>query len=290
MRMAFDSTGEISWEIPDGYYENIAQSDVSSFVHLTGRLALAPISIARFGRPVIDTTEAFEEARPQFGDGNIIIASTHRSDWETVLQPAVFERVGLHHARPIAKLEPMFQPRWMRYVMHKLGAYAVDKRPGHSDNLGLQTAASGILQRGGILTYYMEGARMTENPNIVESVKPGGVISATVNDSLVVPTSFAGISKLTEGKGEDKINVARDEPSMFGRQRKLVAAFGDPYRLEQPGFDVDMLLANPRKLDKSQRGEYFDYLREQSEVVRVSMQTVLDRAYELRGSYLEQIA
>lgn len=286
--MAFDSTGEIKWHIPDGYYEDVAQSNVNSLVHLGGRLALAPLTIAMFGRPKIVTSPGFDEAQEEFSDGNIIIASVHRSDWETVIQPATFERVGLHHARPVSKLEPLFQGITRRTVMHNLGAFAIDKRTGYADMEGLQTAANGILQRGGVLNFYFEGTRVTDIPMDVRtgSIKVGGIIAALLNDSLIVPTALAGISKHTEGKGDDKRTIAKDKRSWFGINRPLVMAFEDPFRLELPSFDVERLLDT--ELSRADWRENYKYIKEQAEVIRDAMKKALDSAYSVRGSSLEK--
>lgn len=286
--MAFDSTGEVKWDIPEGYYEQVAQSDVNGLVHLGGRMALAPFTTAMFGRPQIVTSPGFDEAQAEFAEGNIIVASTHRSEWETVIQPATFERVGLHHARPVSKLEPLFQGPVRRTLMHNLGAFAIDKRPGHADMTGLQTAVTGILQRGGIINFYFEGTRVTDNPMDVRTrnIKVGGIVAALLNNSLIVPTALAGISKLTEGKGDAKRTLAKDKRSWFGRNRPLVMAFEDPFRLELPSFDIERLLDT--ELSRADRRENYQYVREQTEVIRSAMKKALDTAYRVRGSSLEK--
>jgi len=287
--MAFETKGEVSWEVPQGYYEHIAESDPNSLIHLTGRMLVAPVAIALFGRPEIVTSPGFDIARKDFNKGNIFITSTHRTDWETVIQPATFERVGLHEARPIAKLDPLFQYSILRGAMHGLGAFAIDKRKGKTDLEGILLAQLGILRRGGIITGYVEGTRITKNPLEVADIQMGAIMAAIINNSLIVPTAFAGLSKEKTSEGDKRRTIARDKPSNFGRKIKLVAAFEDPFRLEQPNFDIDMLGANPRTLSKEQRATKNEYLRDGAIQVKGSMQKALSAAYKKRGNGLEEV-
>ncbi|MCA9323967.1 1-acyl-sn-glycerol-3-phosphate acyltransferase [Candidatus Saccharibacteria bacterium] len=290
--MAFDSTGEIKWQIPDGYYEQVAQSDVDSRVHWAGRMLVAPVTGIMFGSPIIVMSKGFIDARPEFPKGNIVIASTHRSDWETVIQPAGFERVDLHHARPLAKLDPLFQGPVRRWTMHHLGSFAVDKRPGQANMEEVLKATSGILSRGGIVNYYMEGTRVTDTPLTVKkgAIKVGGIVAAAVNNSLIVPTALAGLSKVKEGEGKNRRTVEMDKRSWFGMKRPLVMAFEDPFRLERPSFDPEILSLHPRKLSKVQRSANYEYLRFSAARVAAAMDAALRRAYEERGSSLEKRA
>jgi 1-acyl-sn-glycerol-3-phosphate acyltransferase len=281
--MAFEQDPQTGmWAPGPGYYDRIAESQVNSTLHLIGRLGVAVPTFVQQGCPIIEVAPGFEAAQAELAAGNIIIASTHRSGWETIRQPARFEEVGLHHARPVNKVENM-QNVFGRWIMHGLGSIAVDRN--NADQAGLLRANSGILQRGGILTFYPGGTRKYKDVIEAEVVHSGIIFTAVHNDSRIVPTAAAGMSREKRGNGEDRHTVARDKKSPFGLGPKLVYTFGAPFRLEKPGF---VLEANMRKLTKVERAQQIDYLRESGRVIQERMQNMLSWAYAIRGSSLEK--
>ncbi len=282
------------WEIPEGYYESVATSSPSRFLHWAGRMAVAPLRFAQYGSSVVDTTAEFDRYQTSgtFASGNIIMTLTHRSALETVFHPAVLESLGLHHARPISKLDSNMENRVKRWGMHKLGAFAVDKR--RPDVRGIAHAQKGILSRNGIMSVYVEGTRIYQNIDSVANVELGAVIAAIQNDSLIIPQASAGLSK--EKRLDEQghlIEVARDQKAPFGRSPKnflkkglpVVHAFGDPFRLPIPDFPFSLERGHGAKNFRRSK----DFAHDASILVGKAMQRTLDRAYELRGSKLEDV-
>jgi len=279
------------WHIPDNYYEEIATNGPNSFIHWAGRALIAPYRYAMHGSPVIDTTAGFDLMRSngEFEPGNIIIPATHRSGKETVFQPAVFEAVGLHHARPLSKKEKNMDHPAMRWGMHQLGVFAVDKK---SPNVqGVAEAQRRILLGGGIITVYVEGTRIYTNIDRVAILQKGAIFTAVENDSLIIPHAVAGMSTVKVGESPNRRVVARDQLAPFGRNPKnilkkglpVVHAFGTPFRFDKPGFKLSIDRAAGREVV----GQTREYMNECAVILRNKLQIVINRAYEVRGSMLE---
>lgn len=282
------------WEIPEGYYESVASSNPSRFLHWAGRMVIAPLRYAQYGTPIINTTAEFDRYQESgtFDDGNIVLALTHRSALETVAHPAVFEQLGLHHARPITKLESNMEHPVVRWGMHKLGAFAVDKR--RPDVRGIAHAQNGVLRRNGIMTVYVEGTRIYQRIDTVAGVELGAVIAAIQNESLIIPQATAGMSKEKRvDEYGNRIVVAQDQKAPFGRRPgkllkkglPVVHAFGDPFRLPIPDFPFSL----ERGLGAKNFRRSKDFANEASLVIGQALQRTLDRAYEVRGSKLEEV-
>jgi 1-acyl-sn-glycerol-3-phosphate acyltransferase len=270
------------WIPPENYYEQIGESNTNSFVNFVGRLGVAAYTFVAFGRIQIVTTPGFDEAQPTFPDGNIIVASIHRDERDTVMLPLALERVGIHHSRPVAKSELyMIHPLVSRFF-HAAGAFAVDRK--NPDFSGLGMAQDRILERGGNITNYLEGTRIRRNTGTVAEVKRSVVFAAAEHDSLIVPAAFAGLSSEIEGEGDNKVKISRDKRSRFGLGSRLVFAFTDPMRFGPlPVAEFDS--------DGRQTIESKNQVREESKRraarIRSGMQLALDMAIEYRGSTQE---
>ncbi len=282
------------WKIPEGYYEHIAQSNVSGIVHWAGRMVVAPLRYANYGTPIVDTSPEFEryQASGTFTHGNIIITPTHRSALETVTHPAIFEQLGLHHARPITKRESNMDHPVVRWFMHRLGAFAVEKK---SPNVqGVSLALNGILNRGGIATVYVEGTRIHSAIEHVAPIETGAIIGAIQNDSLIIPLATAGMSSIKKSMQDGKrIVIAQDQKAPLGRNPHqlwrrglpVVHSFGDPYRLPRPDFEFSLERGRGVKVFRQSR----EFVHHASDELRMRMQAVLTRAYALRSSMLEDV-
>ncbi len=280
------------WYPDEDYYERIADRDVSSFMHWACRVGVSAYSAYETGRVVTDTTPCFDAMQAEIAQGNTITVGTHRNRLETVLYPIAQERVGIHHAGPMSKLE-LFQKRYERYVMHKLGAWIVDKN-GDADMAGMMLAVDGILHRGdnnpgkrrgvfrrkvvnGNGMIYPEGERKTTDVRNVGKIKRGTAIIALVNGSLILPSASAGLSVEKDERG----NVLhRDAKTKFGRGPRVVINFHDPFRLEP----LSIPLGADGSFSESPRDSHSQLreLRERSELIRESLQKSLTRAYEVR--------
>lgn len=280
------------WQIPEGYYENIAKSTPNAFIHWAGRALIAPYRYALYGAPVIDTSPGFDAAQENgdFDEGNLIIASTHRSGEETVFQPAVFESLGFHHARPLSKKERNMDHPVVRWGMHQLGAFAVDKK--NPDIRAVSATQVAILGRKGIMTIYIEGTRIYDDISRVHTPQNGAIFTAIEKGSLIIPHAVAGMSKMKVGEKPHQRTIARDERAYLGRSPHnvfdkglpVVYAFGDPIKFEKPDFTLSLERGAGRLAMSRSRA----YINECSMVLREGLQTVLARAYEVRGSSLEQ--
>ncbi len=271
---------ELNWKPPKNYYDEIASSEVSPLVHWTGRKLIGGVIAARFGLPIVLASQ--ETASTDFSDGNVIVAATHRHLLDTVTFPSAIETVGIHHARPVSKIE-LFQNPLLRSVLHKLGAFCVDR--GNADREGLARAQGGILRRGGAITVYGEGTRVETDVKNVAPLKAGLILTAAANDSTIVPAAVAGLSVEKEGdKSDSKKTVSRDGRYWFGKGPRLVFAFGDPLKVELPYPDV----TNIKELSRMQFNEQSMAIRVESVRVQTAMQVVLDWAYKVRGSSLEE--
>lgn len=281
------------WMPPEGYYEQIAQSNVNAPVNFIGRMAIGLYGFIRFGRSKIVTAPDFNEARDELKQGNVITVSIHRNGFDTVLLPNVLERIGLHHSRPMSKIE-LFQNRFSRWAMHKLGGFAVDKTPGKADLDGLRIAQAGILRRAelsekkrsgllrrkirnGYETIYPEGTRVDTDVLNVLKIKPGASIAALENNSLIVPVAFAGLSTEKTGEKPNRVAVARDKRAWFGLGKRLVFSVGKPFRLDP--------VENWEKLS---RGDKVKLIRAGDAMIKAALQAELENAIKVRGSSLEE--
>jgi 1-acyl-sn-glycerol-3-phosphate acyltransferase len=233
--------------------------------------------------------------RAELQAGNNIVASIHRDDLDTVLLPSVLERVGLHHSRPMSKIE-LFQNRVVRWGLHKLGAFAVDRNPENVDFEGLRVAQAGILRRkdlngdkrqgffrrkvkNGNETIYPEGTRIHKDTLRVAKIKRGVVMTALENSSYIVPVGFAGLSSEYEGEKPHRKLKAKDKSSWFGIRRRLVFSVGTPFKLEP--------LSKEASADPTGKPAVKE-IRKRMNIVKEAMQDEVDNAYAVRGSSLEE--
>lgn len=263
------------WTPPEGYYQDIASSNVNVPLHWFARKVVGSAVAVRFGAPKVYATQGVIDA--DFSDGNVIVAATHRHLLDTITFPDAIEKVGIHHARPMSKIE-LFQHPVPRWFFHEVGAFCVNRK--NSDINGLAEAQRGILQRGGVVTIYGEGTRVTHDVLTVPALKSGLILTAAANDSIIVPAAVAGLSV----EKENKRTVARDARSWLGLGPRLHFAFGDPLKVALPYPDADL-----RALNRQQRNEQTLAIRFESNRVREAMQAVLSAAYAIRGATPEPI-
>ncbi len=274
-------TGRL-WVPPENYYEQIGESSTNSFVHYIGRLGVAAYTFVAFGRIQIVTTPGFDEAQPTFPDGNIIAASIHRDERDTVMLPLALERVGIHHSRPVAKSELYTIHPLVSKFFHAAGAFAVDRKK--PDFVGLGVAQDRLLERGENVTVYPEGTRIRKNTHEVLEVKRNLVFAAAEHDSQIVPVAFAGLSTETEGEGEDRVKISRDKRSRFGLGPRLVFAFGDPMRF---GPLPELITGVDGKTTVESKSAERAESKRRADLIKTAMQQVLDMAIEYRGSTQE---
>jgi len=289
------------WMPPPGYYEGIAQSNVNAPVNFIGRMAIGLYGFVRYGRSKIVTSPGFDAMAEEVAQGNVIVASIHRSGLDTVLLPNVLERVDIHHSRPMSKLE-LFQKRLRRLVMHKLGGFAVDKE-NRADIQGLSIAEAGILRRAdlgdgkrhgflrrkaknGAVTIYAESTRVHNDVLRVNKIKGGVAFAAIENNSLIVPVGFAGLSSEKVGEKPKKVDgkrpkwptAARDKRTWFGLGGpRLVFSIGDPFRL--PALSEEELKDSRAKTRAVATGRT---------IIIEAMRAELENAIKVRGSSLEE--
>lgn len=276
-----------SWMPPEGYYEQRAESDVNPYLHFAGRFLVSAATIAMYGRPKVVTSAGFEDARPQFDHGNIIIGSVHRDEWDTVALPSAIERAGIHHARPIGKGELLDIHDALTWTLHGLGLIGVNRK--NPDIEGLNHTQESILGRKGVITNYIEATRVHTDVLNVHKVARGIVFAAAANDSLIVPVGIAGLSSERVGQKTEQRIIARDKRARFGVSRfrigpRLVFAFGDPLRLGPlPEFEQEKAGALTRAGKSALREE----TNIRAELVRKAVQKAHETAYLVRGSSLE---
>jgi 1-acyl-sn-glycerol-3-phosphate acyltransferase len=160
---------EKKWIAPDDYYQNVGESDPNRLVNSIGRLGVAAYTAVAFGRIKIITTQGFDEAQPTFQDGNVMVASLHRDERDTVMLPLALEKVGVHHARPVAKSELFTINPFFSWFFHSCGAFAVDRKKPDFEGLGI--AQKRLLQRRRNITVYAEGTRIRTNTDRVADLK-----------------------------------------------------------------------------------------------------------------------
>lgn len=270
------------WTPPEGYYETRAESEVDPALHLVGRILVSAATIVMYGRPKIVTSPGFDEASPQFKDGNIIIGSVHRDEWDTVSLPSAIERAGIHHARPIGKGELLGVHPILSWGLHGLGMIGVNRK--YPDIDGLNHAQNRILKRGGVITNYIEATRVHNDVLNVHKVARGIVFAAAANDSLIVPVGIAGLSSERVGKKPDVKVLAHDKRSKFGLGPRFVFAFGDPLRLGPlPEFEQ----TDEGELTRQGKSAMREETNIRAEIVRLAVQRAHETAYAVRGSSLE---
>jgi 1-acyl-sn-glycerol-3-phosphate acyltransferase len=273
---------EKRWIAPDNYYQEVGESNANATVNFIGRLGVAAYTAVAFGRIKIITTPEFEEARPTFDQGNIIVASTHRDERDTVMLPLALERVGIHHSRPVAKSELYAIHPFVSWFFHAAGAFAVDRKK--PDFEGLNQAQDGILARGGNITVYPEGTRVRSNTHQVADMKRSVVFAAASNDSQIIPVAYAGLSTETIGEGPKRIKISRDKRSRFGIGPRLLFAFGSPLRFGPlPEVEMD----SNEKATVETKNELRAESKRRAAIIKASLQEVLDLAIEHRGSTQE---
>jgi 1-acyl-sn-glycerol-3-phosphate acyltransferase len=273
---------EKRWIAPDNYYQEIGESSTNAAVNFVGRFAVSIYTAVAFGRLKIITTPEFEEAKPTFDHGNIIVASVHRDERDTVMLPLALERVGIHHSRPVAKSELYTKHPAVSWFFHAAGAFAVDRKKPDFD--GLNIAQDRILSRGGNITVYPEGTRVKSNTGQVADMKRSIVFAAASNDSLIIPAAYAGLSTETIGEGPERVKISRDKRSRFGIGPRLLFAFGNPLRFGPlPELEMDA----SEKATVETRNELRAESKRRAAIIKASLQEVLDLAIEHRGSSQE---
>lgn len=281
--MAFEQDpANNSWMPPEGYYEQRAESDVNPYLHFAGRFLVSAWVLASMGRPRVVTSAGFEEARPEFEQGNMIVSAVHRDELDTVMLPSALERVGIHHARPIGKGELLDINPNLSWTLHGLGLIGVNRK--NPDHEGLGHAQARILERGGIVTNYGEGTRVHKDVWDVSKFKRGIAMAAAPLNSLIVPVGIAGLSSERIGEKPKQKVIARDKRAPFGFGPKVVFAFGDPFRLGPlPDYDLD----KNGDYYRSELSRFNEETKRRTEIIRLAVQRAHSRAYEVRGSILE---
>ena len=273
---------EKRWIAPDNYYQQIGESDTSVAVNFVGRLGVAAYTAIAFGRIIVVTTPGFDEAQPGFNQGNIMVASIHRDERDTVMLPLALERVGIHHSRPVAKSELYAVHPAVSWFFHAAGAFAVDR--AKPDFEGLNLAQDRILARGGNVTVYPEGTRVRRNTHQVADVKRNIVFAAASNNSQIIPAAYAGLSIETAGEGLERLKISRDKRSRFGIGPRLVFAFGDPLRF---GPLPDLEIGSSGNPTAESKQELRAESKRRAHVIKASLQELLDLAVDRRGSTQE---
>lgn len=253
-----------SWSPPENYYQDRANQEVDPKMHRFGVWATSLILSARHG-----LIEVYAPEETLNHTGGAILSPVHRSEIDTVLVPEAAERVGLHHAQPMAK-GGLFSNRLAAFFLHRLGAFGV--RRGDADLAGINMASEAILERGGNLTIYDEGTRIHKDTSKVSKLsRSSGIIAAKTGKPLI-PVGIGGLSKEKDGK---KV-IRQDKIAPFGFGPPVVVVFGSPiYAI--PDYE---------KFKTSKRAEFMAG-KQATETLAVSLQQCLDRAYEIRGSSLE---
>jgi 1-acyl-sn-glycerol-3-phosphate acyltransferase len=269
------------WTPTDKDYQRYATRKPNRTVHKVGIAAVSRYTEREFGDPIILQTEGFKALDKT--KGNILLVPSHRNKLETVEDPDVFERVGLHHARPSAKVE-LFQKMYMRILLGQLGAFPVAR--GSADQEAYFAAIRAMLASGDIVTLYGEGERITKDVDRIAPIKHGVVRAILESSSTVVVVGKAGMSEERVGKGEDSYTTKRDHRSKHGDGPRLVYSFGDPFDIKPISIEPGIHRKELTRAEFSQRREEMD---DRALTIQVALQAEFDKAYQERGSMLEDV-
>ena len=278
--MSSKKSKEFSWVPTPEDYEKIAKKSAIPAVHFLGRTLVSAYTMARYGRPRLFVSQSFLDT--DRSDSPSAILAPHRGGFETIASPAVFERAGLHHARPAAKLE-LFQNLLMRQGMIWLGGFPVARSSLSQD--AYFAAQREMHEKGDITWTYGEGKRIHKDVSRVATIKVGAARAVLESDCYIIPVGVAGMSSEKEGDGDDRYVVARDKRSILGLGPRLVYYIGDPFKLARLTTPLDV----PRsEMIRDERRLQDNELRKSALVIQDSLQIAHDVAYQLRGSTLEQ--
>lgn len=269
--------------LPPGYYEMIAQTEVSAPLHVAIRGIVAVARVALHGRQKIVTTEAFDERQDEIRQGNVISAAVHRDELDTVWLPSALESVGIHHSRPVAKEELFCINPALSWTLHRLGAFGVSRK--NPDLGGLQLVQSTVLGNGGNITNYAEGTRVHTDVERVGKIGRGPVFAAAEHNSIIVPVGIAGLSSEKTGKKPNITTLRRDKRAPLGFGPKLVYAFGDPLQFGPlPEIEIDKTGSRSRA-DLANLGVE---TKRRAKIIQSGMQDALDLAYATRDNPIKK--
>jgi 1-acyl-sn-glycerol-3-phosphate acyltransferase len=114
--------------------------------------------------------------------GPVVLASLHRSNWDTM---AVGAPLRHRRLRPMAKIE-LYRNPLMAWLLRRAGAFPV--RRGQGDAEAVATALA-ILREGGLLAMFPEGTR---NPSGKARARSGAARLALAGHAAFVPVAVAG--------------------------------------------------------------------------------------------------
>ena len=155
--------------------------------------------------------------------GPVILAPNHGSFMDHFLLASFIRRKVMFMAK-----SQLFQPP-AQWVYTHGGVFPL--RRGHRDEEAFVTARA-ILERGGCVAMYCEGARSRDG-KLAERAKPGIGKLALETGAAVVPVAIYGSSKVRNWRK--------------GEFPKVTVQYGDPIRYEQvdsPSRDQQMVVAD----------------------------------------------
>ncbi|HEX6488308.1 MAG TPA: lysophospholipid acyltransferase family protein [Candidatus Dormibacteraeota bacterium] len=148
-----------------------------------------------------------------------IVASNHQK-W---LDP-LFIALALP-SRPMvysmARRDTVFNRRWKRWLVPRLGAFPISPNQGHLDEQGLATVYR-VLDRGGVVLIFPEG-RYSRGRRL-RPLREGVAHFALQSGVPVVPIALEGVDRLRL-RGRVRVSVGRpvypDPPSWWSLQRRV---------------------------------------------------------------------
>lgn len=250
--------------LPPDYYPKRARQHVNWPLHFIGRKLLSAHMRYEQGPLTVVVPDSVKQRakieRP------VIVTPTHRSWLDIGIFVEATERAGLHHVRPMSKIENIQTHPLAAWFFHQVGLFAVDR--GEADFEGINTVFEALYERGQHGLIFPEGTRVKEDVERIGKIARTPAMMALKYGFDLVPLAIVGASE-----GETQPSKLTVHGKHLPVATAPVAQFGDVIYVDQLPFDTTdkQLMLATGALTRS---------------LRESMQQTTDAAYRTRSELL----
>jgi 1-acyl-sn-glycerol-3-phosphate acyltransferase len=175
-------------------------------------------------------------------NGPFLIASNHQAWYDTAFIVAAFPRLPMIYT--MARRDTVFNTRWKRWLVPKLGVFPIQPRHGELDERGVASVYQ-VLRRGGAVLIFPEG-RYSRGRDL-KPLRKGVAHFALQAGVPILPVAISGVDHLRLF-GPVEVSIAPpirpDPPRWWALNRSVLQIVDNVRRAILTAFDVD---GHPRR-------------------------------------------
>ncbi|MBJ7612232.1 MAG: hypothetical protein DLM67_21470 [Candidatus Nephthysia bennettiae] len=166
-----------------------------------------------------------------------LIASNHQVWYDTAFIAAAFPKLPMIYT--MARRDTVFNRRWKRWLMPKLGVFPIQPRQGQLDETGVDTVYQ-VLRRGGVVLIFPEG-RYSRGRDL-RPLRMGVGHFALQAGVPICPVAISGVDRLRLF-GRVEVSMAPpirpDPPRWWALNQRVLQVVDNVRRAILTAFDVD---------------------------------------------------